>query len=498
MKLRIISAMLALLLTAAALASCSKDKETNETDEETDGDTVATTAAETEPRTWDDLETEDLGGKNFVILTRSSENTTLWKPIEWYSDGFANAAVPDAVYRRNTMVQEKYNCTIQQVEDEEYLSAAIADFMSQSNDYDVVVMPVIQQLSSMAVNGYLYDLNTVSSIRLNDTWWDQSTNDSLSLLGHYYTLSGDIDVIDNMSTWCVLFNKDMANVLQLDNHYKVVEDGGWTIEKMYQNAKLANDTQDSENIVYGVACEVESSMAYLAAADMWCFKKNSDDVPENQMRLNASFTDAVDKIYDYMKDRNLSVLGDNRAGTDGFVSWGQLYNIFANNRALYCMGTISNVMSDQISNMKYAYGILPVPKYYSDMDYISTYQAGNATGVAIMAHHGDAEAVGTLLTAMSAASTDTVVPAFYEITLEGRKVPDPDSLSTLKIILNNRKVDIGYVLSPTVRTVMKAVFSKSDVNSGYQGTMNSYTDKIADEIDKFVNAINSGFSEAAS
>jgi len=491
MKLRIISAILAVLMLAASLVACARDD-----DEEALETTVATEAPETEPRTWDDLAAVDMGGKTFTILTRDSESTTLWKPLEWDSEGFSDEIIPDAVFRRNAMVEEKYNCTIQQVKDDEYIAAATADFMTQGSDYDVVVMPVIQQLSSMAVNGYLYDLAEISTISLDDTWWDSHTNDSTSLLGHYYTLSGDIDIIDNMATWCILFNKDMSAELQLDNHYDVVDNGGWTLEKMYENAKIANTSLEN---VFGIACQVESAIAYLAAADQWTFLKDDTDTPTNQMRLNASFTDAIEKIYGYMKDRSnnreimaTNVIGDN--STDVGVPWGTLYDIFAKNQALYCMGTISNVMSYQIGNMKAAYGILPVPKYTTEMtEYISTYQAGNATGVSILAHHQSSEDVGTFLTAMSAASTSTLVPAFYETTLEGREVPDPESLVTLKIILATREVDIGYVISPAVRSVMNEVFRRSDVSSGYQGTMNSYVDKIAGEIDKTVNAIKSGF-----
>ncbi|MGM9684393.1 MAG: hypothetical protein ACI3XQ_12420 [Eubacteriales bacterium] len=481
--------LLALLMLIPASFGCKKKEGDGQTESVQMTDTSGeTTVAE---KTFNDLEAVDFGGSTFNILTRDSESTVLWRPIDWYSETLLNETIPDAVYNRNKLVENKYNCKIAQIMNKDYLDAAFAAYMSGDGDYDVLVMPFVQQINSLAIGGYLYDFNDIDTVNLDDPWWDQYTNDSLSLLGHHYTICGDINIIDDMATWCVLFNQPMVEDYGLDDNYQLVRDGKWTLEQMYTCAKAVANPELS---MYGIATEVEAAMAYLGAANTFTFVKDSDGVPVNNMK-SRNFLDKIEGVYDKMRNRNLQVYGDN--DTDFGVNWGELYNIFKNDQSLYCTCTLSTLLGDQISNMATLFGILPIPKYDEAAEgYISTLQPGNATGVSILANSSNAEEVGTLLSAMSAASVDTLTEAFYDKTLERRKVRDEESYEMLQIIFEHREIDIGFVFSSTARKIITQTIKAQD---GFQfvSIRSEYIDMLEDELDKVVEGIRNNFNTVA-
>ena len=98
---------------------------------------------------------------------------------------------------------------------------------------------------------------------------------------------------------------------------------------------------------------------------------------------------------------------------------------------------------------------------------------------------------------MSAASTNTLVPAFYDTTLMAREVPDEESIVTLEIILNNRQVDLGYIISEDLRKLFGETF-KDRTSYTYASKERSYRDSISNDLDKIVNNIRNNFAEVAS
>lgn len=495
MKIKFLALLLSALMLLSCLAGCNKGK--NDIGEETgsafETETEGETEAETVPdRTFADLARVDLQDEEFTILTRSDSNTNLWKPIDWMGDENDTDDIPVAVYKRNSRVEETFNCTIKHVMDTAYLEQAQAAFMGDTEDFDVIVMPVIQQLGNMAASGYYTDLSQLSTINLQDCWWDDKTNSSLSLLNHYYTLCGDIDVTDNRATWCVFFNKVMEADYDLFNHYEAVENGTWTMETMFANAAEV----DSEELgLTGIGTELFAYSAFLMGAGVRCFEKNEEDVPVNRMN-NRAILEAVNGIFNYVKNLDLQMYGDSIEQFPELQgsNFGAVYKAFKNASMLYCIGTLSNAVDPQISDASFSYGILPVPKLSGAVgEYVSTFQGSNGTGVSILSNHDKKADIGIVLEAMSAASVDTLTPAFYNTTLYGRKTPDPDSSEMLDLILNNREVDLGIVLSTQVRGILNDTF-KTMSSFTFANNRASYMQNLETNLEKIVTDIRNNFA----
>lgn len=500
MKSKTIAALLAILLCLGLLAGCRSGEETPGTD--SDAPQQSTGAEDTggEPggddadppvRTFDDLPDADLEGRVITVLTRDEASTVLWRPVDWVCNAVdeSSTAINQAVFERNKRVEEKYGCTFEQVMDAEYLATATAAYMGDTEDFDIIVMPIIHQINSMAANGYYKDLATLDSLRLDDPWWDSNTNDSLSLLGRYYTVCGDVNIVDNLATWCTVFNKSIAADYEaVGDLYQTAYDGDWTLEKMYADARLVTN----EDIgMYGIINEAEASFAFLASAGMFTFVKDADGVPQNNI-TRPSFTETMLDIYNKMADDSIQVFGDPDIG----VGWGVNYDMFAKqDSGLYLLCTLSTIIGPQFAETTSPYGILPIPKYSSEQEsYVSTFQAGNATGASIFSNHDDAENIALVLTAMSAASVDTLTPAYYETTLEQRagQMEDPDALEMLKIIFANRVIDIGIVMSGSARTILTGTI-KDRENFSFTTLRGENINRMNEDLERVVKAIQNDF-----
>ena len=224
---------------------------------------------------------------------------------------------------------------------------------------------------------------------------------------------------------------------------------------------------------------------------MFTFVKDQDGVPENNI-TRPSFTNVMLDIYNWMADDSIQVFGDPDIG----VGWGVNYDIFAkHDSGLYLLCTLSTIIGPQFAETTSPYGILPIPKYSSEQEnYVSTFQAGNATGASILVNHSDAEEIALVLSAMSAASVDTLTPAYYETTLEQRagQMEDPDALEMLKVIFGNRVIDIGIVMSGSARTVLIDTI-KNRENFSFTSLRGQHISKMNEDLDRVIKAIQNDF-----
>ncbi len=483
---KLIILLLTLAMLLGTLAAC---KGKGKGDEE---ETTATPAETEYVPTFDDLASKDFN-REFKIMTRDSASTVIWKPIDWDSNGEdPEDIISYAVFERNSMVEQKYNCLITQVEQPDPVGTALVAYNTGDTSYDLVVMPFIHQLTTMASSGYYRDFKTLANIDVNAPWWDTKTNKSLSIFDRYYTLCGDINIVDDLATWVILFNKIVYEDLQLGDHYKTVESGAWTWACMYENAaKVANP----DSGMYGICTEYDAITAYIASAGAYTVVEEENSLVNNTRR--SSFEGIVAEVYKRMNNDTLQVFGDNKQDQDyPAVDWGTLYNIFVNDQALYVTGTLSNLVSAQFADVNTGIGILPFPKYEEGQaQYISTVQGGNATGVSIMSHLSteQAEDAALLVSAMAAASTTTLNPAFYERILEGRKVPDLESAGMMDIILNNRVVDLGVILSPQVQTILNQT-AKTRTSYSFVNLRTQYRTALEEGLEKVTNAVLSDFA----
>ena len=114
--------------------------------------------------------------------------------------------------------------------------------------------------------------------------------------------------------------------------------------------------------------------------------------------------------------------------------------IFEEGRALFTDMNMTDVIT--LRTMDADFGIVPWPKYDEQSEYCTNVDAGtNLFVVPITA--SDPERTSAILEAMSKISSRTVLPAYFEVTLQGKASRDNESAGMLDIIKSALIFDLG-------------------------------------------------------
>ena len=229
---KLIALLLALLTFAACAAGCANAPA------ETKPENTEATAAVTEPEeTVDESYIPDLPDEKFTgdynILCEGS----FWATNDAiFREETSDDPVDDAVWRRATQLKEQFDVDLMVTPVADTISALKNSVKSGDNAYDAVIarMPLI---ASSAANGDLMNLYEVEGLDLSKHYWDQSANEKLSVKHKLFYTVGDIITTEDAATWTMMFNKRIAEALDIEDLYTVVKEGKWTFDYFYSLAK---------------------------------------------------------------------------------------------------------------------------------------------------------------------------------------------------------------------------------------------------------------------
>ena len=212
---RISAAALAALLCASASVSCGSEngsQPASTTAPNSNGE-IATDAVTEAVDIYDPgLPEADYGGETFTFYLRGTGAPNFWDVVDVYSEELNGEALNDAIYSRNSYIEEKYNVKIAQY--------YCGDAGRSSGDMQTAVKKLIQAgepldamigsgyaVGNFAVNGMLDELSTVSYIDLTKPWWDKNSVESCSLFDRIYYATGEITTADNDAVNIIAFVK---------------------------------------------------------------------------------------------------------------------------------------------------------------------------------------------------------------------------------------------------------------------------------------------------
>ena len=141
-------------------------------------------------------------------------------------------------------------------------------------------------------------------------------------------------------------------------------------------------------------------------------------------------------------------------------------------------------------DMEDDFGILPLPKLDAEQDsYYSTYQAWSGRCYVVPKGGSDLERTSAILEYMCSVSTDTLIDAYYDVTLQRKVSRDDESAEMLDIIFDSYTSDIGLTyeiggLRDLIQNMMKA--SSDTVVS----TLASKKESVMSAAEKLYDAVN--------
>lgn len=446
--------LLAVMLTLSVL-SCGKMKDGEVTKAATS--TAVTTTAEA---TSDTSATEtaapeavapalpdaDYKKEDFIILVNA--NTNDYRSVEFAATEITGSVVNDAVYTRNVAIEDRYNVELVGLVTKSEAKALETSVLASIHTYDFALLRLMDA-GGLALKGLLMDLNTVPNLYLEGAWWDQNAVSDLSLANRLYMVTGDMNINDKDMTWCMFFDKGLAEEHGLPDLYALASNKEWTFEKfgtLCQNvsADLNGDGVYDDNDRYGhVTVYARSTIAYMYSMDAMIFVKDENDLPV--------LTEQNAKLFDAYEVARSLFFTDNvchdieTMPTNGYANrWRRSEAMFGNKQILFYAEAMQN--AERFRDFSNDFGILPIPSaeegvYGKHMVWRESYVT-----VAPLTLGGSAELTdraGLLLEAIQRESTDTILPAYYETALKSKFSRDDSSSDMIDIIFANRYYDIG-------------------------------------------------------
>ena len=452
---RFFSLVLAVLMAVSLLLTVVSCGETDEVVDPGKGTQPSDTEAESNS-VYGQLEKQKYD-REFTILCRED------CADDFVVEGMKGDVLGDALYERNTVVAEDYDIVfVYDYRGRSYtaINEALQNHVgSKLDDYDMYIGHKFSY-TNLALNNYLVDMNKVTTMDLTGAWWDQGCYNNLTVNGKTYVMTGDILPDSSMRiSSCMVFNKDMMAKLgkSVDELNDTTRNGGWTLDVLMSYSKdVTFDLNGDGEINYqnDRYCLTGWKMAapyamYYGAGGM--FVTIEDGTPELTY-TDEQVTGIYEKLY------NL-IVGENAYYVTDEALYDTMFDVFTDGRALFSTMTL-RLISQYITEMEDAYGILPEPKYDTyQKDYLS-FVNGSTSLVMIAKSEKDTEFVGAIMEAMATYNYENVTPNMFQVVTKLQTAQDPVSAEMVDLIIRNRVFDLGYFADLGVTNLVRDQLEK--------------------------------------
>ena len=451
---RLLSAILAALMLAGSLASCSTGENPDDT-RAPDDTNAAVTEADTE--LTDNLPADlDYGEDEVTIISRYKQG---WTDCEIAVDGVKGEPVNDAVFERNKAVEERLNIKINSIEDDASSEAAVVNRVALAvkagtAEYDIMAAACYTTLPA-TLNGTFINLlsQECEYLELDQPWWTQGFNEAIEYQGAQYAALGSMLLSMYRFGFVTVFNKDLFTDASQAFPYEYVQNGTWTLDKQASlvplfyrdNGDGVRDTTDT----YGFASSTYTNIdAYWSACQLDIVKKDEEGDFQLVMDLERVHS-AVDKIIHLFHNTDGGTY-NKKDGNDDQI-WSTLRQMFSDGNAAMASFRFMELENSVMRNMIQEYGVVPMPKYDELQDGHYTMLHDQFTVVAIPSTVTGKRLtqMSAVLEAMSSTSYRIVKPVYYEDTLRTKIAQDPTAAEMMDIITDNVYIDAGILYVST-------------------------------------------------
>ncbi len=502
---RILILGLVLVLLVSAFAACggtadteTKAPETNApiTDTpETEGTTDGYDASFDRNSVADTVPTDlRFDGETVTFFIRN--NNDLWT-YEMDVDSIMNDTLYDSIYYRNKTVEERLGVTITTIgqpggfgERFTWNDALRTAVNTKSGDFDSAAI-YLSQGTPLALESMYYNVKELPYITLSQPWWNQKMQKELTLFNTLYYLAGDIAVSETSNIFAMFYNKNLFDQYYGSSDidlYKVINDGQWTIDYMYDLVTPVYEDLDGSggmsdgDLVGYISCDPDYNDSIN---DGWVAACGIDittmvnGIPELSFYSERTVR-AFESVYRLQVES---------AGTLSYRNPEK--TTFADGKSMFVRNFLNG--GETFREMKDAYGVLPLPMLEEDQEGGYSTTIGNtASLIVVLSSLPDErqEVVGATLELMAAESYKQVTPTYYEVALKTKYADSPEDAKIYDLILNSVDISFGYCYSTQNLNGIGALFRvmSADIAKSYDENDEVYEQKLQDLIDGLDNA----------
>ncbi len=489
---RIVSTFL-VMLTLIGMVSCARNADADEalatslnydSNVDTGSDSVTETKG-SEP----DLPEVNYSGRRITFLEREIENGNNINVFfnEIYAE-INGETINDAIYERNTAVTNKYGIEIVSVRKfNDTISTTFTNSVKAGEKiYDVLHANGTTTMS-LAVNGYLTDMNDLPYVNYNNPWWMGMVMETSSISGNNAFAIGDTNIQSFTAVSAVYFNKELVKNLNLDDPYKVVKDGKWIIDKMYTYCAAAVSDLNGDGLMnvndrYGIIFNAYAWAPFFYGSGLCIIQKDANDLP--YLNLNdEKVYNTLSKVVDFLADTQVQECSS-------WVTIDDMAGKFQNGNSMFYVQLMYTVMTMRGGELDF--GILPIPKASEEQDGYFSYIHNKSSYTSIPKTNTDLAMTGILLEDMAYHSYKVVRPAFFEIMLDGKVAKDQESTEMLDIVYSNMYVcllqpmsGVGLSTDTTMRSFIVNKTGSASITSTLKMTEKVWTKTLGEIAESF-------------
>ena len=453
-------------------------------DNSDNADNNADGEASVNPLYIDDLPERNFNGEKFNMLTWEY----IYSNTELVVEEQTGDVVYDSIYLSNRIVQDRFNVEFEQMYANSYdgISEHVKKAVNAGDNlYDFVLM-LDRNAIALAMEGkYFYNMGELPYVNLDKLYWDQELKKIMTINNVLYFTYGAnmLAAYDSMNF--MVYNKQIASELGIENIYDLVRGGKWTIDKLYEMAAAAakdldGDGKMTKNDRWGVA--LFSGWYYPS---FWVGEKiplvgkNEDDLPYFNVPGNEKLFDIFEKLYAY------AVSGFEYTDNNDFRQ------VFDNGLSLFMSSTTFDVQ--RLRAMETDYGIIPYPTFAEKTPgepYVGRIAYGYPLTVPVTA---DVERASVIMEALACEYQKRVIPNYFDIAVKTKSTRDEESIEILNMLMSNRYMDYGDSLwTYEVRVKYTDIFDFKTNN------FQSVTEKITGNVEKTLAKAIETFGDAKS
>ena len=461
MKNKQISAsLLAAWLMVSSLAACSDSTGDTDTTPVTDAGTQTEVVTETAELLYSDqLTPVDYNGAEFKIQTSNNVNGMDYYILHNYADAENGEVINDALFRRDQFMEDTFNIKMVYTCDDTSSASQMATSLTKNvmvgdDAYQLIIQDHATVTKALAQSGAIYPLNYIDSIHLDAEYWMPELNGDSYIGNSLYYPSCMISPRYFGSLYIMMFNREIARELDLEDPYTLVNEGKWTFDKMMELGRLAVKDMDGDSKITGdgidrLGVAFESHEGFLLGAGFH-FVENKDNVLSCGLE-NTALIEYIQHFTDVFTEQGMYNIGNDNCDGDAVV----------NNGAALFLNPITFSL-EEYRDLPYDYGLLPTPKYdEAQEDYIGFAQPwiNAAPAIPVTVTGETLNMVGTLTDAMVAYGYDYIKPAVYDNVIRLKGTRDEQSALIIDKIFSNVAIELSCTLWLSSYSPINQVFT---------------------------------------
>lgn len=443
--------ILGCLFLISALTACAGD---NKTDDTTEPVAVTTEAPEET--------TSNLDAKGYLkdSLPEMNFNDTQFNILYWsdreheefVAQEQTGEAVNDAIFVRNTTVESRAGVKLNFV-GEKGNSSNVAGFTAKvkavvdggQRDFDMIGTYSLSA-GNLAVNGFLSDLRSMDYLDWEKPWWPDSLIEDATIKDKLFFASGDISANVIYMMYVTFFNRQMVTDRSLPDPYELVQNGEWTIDKMFEMCEGIYEDSDGSGApsigdTYGQYAYTLHLDIFACGCGIKCIDPSGDELVISDDWQSEKMGEIADKVGKFFHQNDRAYLLTENSSVHQWFSAQK--SLFWNDR---CRNSVT------FKDHEVPFGVIPNPKYNVDQDRFYTLLGNPISIYGIPCDVNDENMCAYVLELYASESYRNISPALYEINLKYRFTDDAVSAEMYDTIRSSVVFDLGRIFATPLST----------------------------------------------